>query len=325
MAKTDFSAPGMTIAEVEAAIAAATDLSVSAAAELTLIDQLITACGQAAATWEGRGFWWSRKKKTFTTVYAGISNVARSSNVATLTTGAAHGLVVGCRVRIAGVTTAGFDADDAVVASVADTTHFTYANAGDDVGSTADATGTAAGHAYPLRTINSSAMTDLYVPQAALYGTDWPLAKTDRDAYDEWIAFHAAAGGNSEQYALWEEDGALMMGLVPPPSSATVVTIPYIRRHSKITSAGSNDAALIVPAEFHWAVYVDGPIWLVKHRITDPASLAQCPSWIETMQRMAAADPTNGYGSPAVITYPTGVRSWDRDGGHYTNSGNLSI
>lgn len=74
---------------------------------------------------------------------AAITNRVLASNVVTITTEAAHGLVVGDRVIIdvtSGASAGVFDGAY-VVASVADATHFTYAKTNANVG-TAAATGT---------------------------------------------------------------------------------------------------------------------------------------------------------------------------------------
>ena len=68
------------------------------------------------------------------------TNRARTSNVATLTTGAAHGFKVGDTLIMTGIGGVGYNAT-ATVASVPTTTTFTYANTGSDEGSTADTGG----------------------------------------------------------------------------------------------------------------------------------------------------------------------------------------
>lgn len=69
------------------------------------------------------------------------SNRARSSNVATITTSAAHGLTTGWRVNISGVSGVGYNADDVAV-TVTGSTTFTYYNPGSNEASTADTGGT---------------------------------------------------------------------------------------------------------------------------------------------------------------------------------------
>jgi hypothetical protein len=65
---------------------------------------------------------------------------ARATNVATLTTSAAHGFVVGDTVVITGVGGTGYNTT-AVITTVPTTTTFTYANTGTNEGSTADTGG----------------------------------------------------------------------------------------------------------------------------------------------------------------------------------------
>lgn len=68
------------------------------------------------------------------------TNRARTSNIATITTALAHGLVIGDVVEITDMTDAAYDGVY-VLLSVAETT-FTYANIGSDEGSTGDTAGT---------------------------------------------------------------------------------------------------------------------------------------------------------------------------------------
>jgi len=65
---------------------------------------------------------------------------ARATNVATLTTGVAHGFKVGDTLTMTGIGGTGYNVT-ATVASVPSTTTFTYANTGDPEGSTADTGG----------------------------------------------------------------------------------------------------------------------------------------------------------------------------------------
>jgi hypothetical protein len=73
---------------------------------------------------------------------ASITFVSRASNVASITTGTAHGFTAGDEVTLSGITTAGFNAVNVTLASVPTTTTFTYPNTGSNVTSTADSTGT---------------------------------------------------------------------------------------------------------------------------------------------------------------------------------------
>jgi len=66
-----------------------------------------------------------------------ISNVARTSNVSTITTSAAHGYAVGYSVTVAATTNTGFNGTFTITGTPTTTT-FTYAQVAADVGSTAD-------------------------------------------------------------------------------------------------------------------------------------------------------------------------------------------
>lgn len=68
-------------------------------------------------------------------VYADISNYARASNVATITTTGEHGLVPGQTVQVSGLPT-GFNNPTIYVSTVPSATTFTYPSLGDNVSST---------------------------------------------------------------------------------------------------------------------------------------------------------------------------------------------
>ncbi len=77
-----------------------------------------------------------RSSTKFTT-----TNRLRNSNIATITTSAAHGLEIGDVVEVVGVGGSGYNGT-VVVATVPSGTQFTYANSGSNEGSTADTGGT---------------------------------------------------------------------------------------------------------------------------------------------------------------------------------------
>lgn len=293
MTKADYSAPGLLIADAEAAIATATGLSVSVAGELARIDQAITLAGLAACTWQGRGFRWSRRKRQFLTSTFTVATIANngavrsSSNVATITTTAAHGLAVDQDVYISGCSDSTFDGYHHIVSVT--TTAFTSLNIGDAVGNTTAGNGTVYLISYPVRTVQSNALTDFYAAYGVFIDDDYPLAPMSKAAYD---AFYAVNPTQSEpyRYCLYGDDNGLFMGLVPAPDKARLITVDYIRRHSAVTSAGSNDAALIVPTEAKWGVYVLGATWLIKHETIDPASLSQCPGFVGAMEVLAQVE-----------------------------------
>ena len=291
MAKVAYAAAGLTIAEVEAAIESGTGFGSS---ELTRIDQAITLAGQAAAAWQGRGWWWSRKKRAFVTSKLTVATVAnsgaaRSSNVTTITTTAAHGLAVEQDVCISEVSDSTFDGVYRIL-TVPTTTTFTILNPGSDVEAATAGTGSVYVISYPLRSVQSNALQDLYAPYKVSVDADYDLEQIPVEQYDRYLITNTSVS-EPQQYALY---GDLHLGLLPYPDTASrLITVHYIVRHSEITNAGSDDAALIVPAEYQWGVYVSGAEWIIKHETADPAALENCPDFVATMQRMAAAEATH--------------------------------
>jgi hypothetical protein len=71
----------------------------------------------------------------------GTATRERTSNVATIETDVDHGLVLGARVTISGMTDTDYNATDAEVLSVPTSTTFTYANTAADEANTADTAG----------------------------------------------------------------------------------------------------------------------------------------------------------------------------------------
>ena len=72
---------------------------------------------------------------------------SRSSNVSTITTAAAHGLVTGQAVTISGLGGSDYNASDVVI-TVTSTTAFTYENTGSDEGNTADTNGVVTNNSF---------------------------------------------------------------------------------------------------------------------------------------------------------------------------------
>jgi len=335
MAKVAFTAPGLTVDDVEKAVARGigwleSDSSIESG-PLAKIDQAITAAGQAACMWRGRLWWWlqqaTAKFSTSTKTVAAIadSGAQRSSNVATITTTAAHGLAAGQLVNISVTSDSTFDGTFEVTAAATDTT-LTYWNVGDDVGAATAGGGTLRVVSYPLRTIDAAgAITDTaasrvlaqaYAIQHVFVGDDYALGFIeDKKDLDSYLSTYTTTG-KPLRYSLW---GDLYMGVIPPPDDAYVLTIPYIKRHGKIANATASDAALIVPAEFHWGVYVAGAIWLLKHETIDPIALEDCPVFQHTMERMAMADPS-GYDDGTTAGWSPTARLWG-----ITETGDVSI
>lgn len=69
------------------------------------------------------------------------ASVARTSNVATIVTGSAHGLSINDVVNITGCTNTSFNVSTATVLSVPSSTSFTFSNSGSNVSTTTDTTG----------------------------------------------------------------------------------------------------------------------------------------------------------------------------------------
>ncbi len=163
---------------------------------------------------------------------------------------------------------------------------------------------------YDLRTVNSSAMADLVTVESAWLADDYALTRGTLDDYTEWITVMDTGTGQPTHYALY---GDMTMAMWPKPDAAYTVTVNYRKRHGKITNAGSTDAALIVPAEWHWPVYVQGGIWLIKHQNVDPMSLEQCPSFVSAMKSMAAMEPDPLTKQPGISVPPDTKVFWTGD------------
>jgi hypothetical protein len=110
--------------------------------------------------------------KVYPTITATVSNKALTSNVATLTTSAAHGLSVGMLITVAGVD-ATFNGDYTIT-TVPTTTTFTYAKTASDVPSAA-ATGTVSSNVTHFQDYAASGAYKIY-------------AYCDDGVYAYWIA-----------------------------------------------------------------------------------------------------------------------------------------
>lgn len=330
MATSDYLAPGMTLAEIENAVAQmrykAASYAAASAAQATQIDLALTNAAQAAATWEGRGFWWSKKRGNFSTIATvSVVSVARvtGTSIATIVA-TAHGLTAGSRVRINGCTTAGFDTDDSQVLTTADANTFTYTNAGATVTTTADATGTITCHSFPLRTIGGGTMVDMSSPTSVYVDDDYPLGKMDKTEFDDWLALYPTGGGGQPmQYCIWEDTSSilatgLMIGFIPIPTAVHQIKIPYVRRHSKILGTGattSTDTALIVPSEYHREIYVEGALFLLRSEKINNTDLTQCAPYMRAIRAMAAQDPSRFGDSRSGVSVDPTIRTWVRGNG----------
>ena len=317
MATADYVAPEMTLAQIEAAIGVGTNLDITDATDLSLIDQAITMVGQAAATWRGKPWWWQLGTGHFQTATKTVETAAndggrRTSNVSTMTTTAVHGLQAGQTVKITGVSDATFNGTW-LIASVPTTSTLTFSQVGDDVAAATAGDGTVAVISYPLRTID---VTGAVTATAANQVTPrfWAIRRIFYD--DErtitpimWPRFRrhlrlleTATNSQPLEYAI--SGDAPLLYLWPVPDDAYDIFLDMVCRHSKITKAGSTNAALIIPAEFHWALYVQGAEWLLNHANMASASLAECPAFAEGIRRMADADPTQYDDNNPADLYP---------------------
>lgn len=283
MAKVAFTAPGLTLDDIEKAVARGlgwleTDGTVGVTA-LAKIDQAITIAGQSALLWHKTPWWWARKKGTFSTLAGtSIGSGGVTNGVASITTAGVHNLVAGDIVYVASNVTS-FNGTATVVAATT-TSAFTYA--------APSAVGTpASGYVYRSSSNLRSLIVDVLTPLAVYSGTTYKLDHISKGQYDQNIT-QLTQTGQPYQYAL---SGDLNISLWPVPTSTYTITVPYIQQHSSVTSAGSTDAALIVPAEFKWGVYVSGAEFLLRHETLDPGALEQCPEFAATMIRMQASSP----------------------------------
>jgi hypothetical protein len=106
------------------------------------IDTSTALTGRGRLEWSGVGTEASPFVSFANKVNLTITNVARATNVTTITTSATHGLVAGDRVQVTAVTNTSVNGVF-TVASAPTTTTFTYANTGATIASAAD-TGTVA-------------------------------------------------------------------------------------------------------------------------------------------------------------------------------------
>ena len=156
---------------------------------------------------------------------------------------------------------------------------------------------------YALRTVNEAAMSTLWGVTRVYWDDDCPLReRTYREYRDRSILADTDAA--STFYAITAEPPT--MYLWPTPNSATTIYVDYVRYHADIED-DSAASLLIVPAKFHYPVYVDGAVFLLSNGIADPAQLTQSPGFVETMRRMAVTDPTNQDPDAAENRHPDSV------------------
>ena len=317
MAKVTYQAPGYTVAQLYTRLKNLLHISGSedaTDADATRIFQGVSAAGYAASTWDGTDWSWLHDTSYFQTstktiAAAAADGLRRTSNVATLTTTAVHGLRAGQMVQIAATDDTTFDGIHRI-ASAPSTTTFTYNSIGDDVATLTSGGGTIYVISYPLRVIDmNGAVTATAASQILLncgaierifYSDEWPLRNVPWGTMASHLRlFDSASPGIPYQYAIRSEPPTSGSGsdphlyLWPPPSDEYDINVTYKKRHSKITpiTTGSEDFALIVPAEFQEGIYVEGAAWILTHEGVDSAPLSSCPGFMETIRRMYANEP----------------------------------
>ena len=220
MAEAAYTAPGMTVPEVESAVGVGLGYSATDIGDSTIlakIDQAITAAALACATWDGTDWWWLHSSGSFPTV--------------------------------------------------ADTP------------------------SYVLRTVNTANMPALWAVDRIYYDDERELSQISWLQYQNWYRLLRPSANTASplEWAVTGEPPTLYLS--PTPDDAYTIYVDYTLRHSKITKAGSSTAALIVPAEYQWGIYVGGAEWLIRHETFEPMSLHDCPQFMEAIGRMKASNP----------------------------------
>jgi len=258
------------------------------AASYNKIYQAITACGMAACTWEGQIWPWLHGRGLFQPLTKTIATVAndgavRASNVVTMVTTAVHGLSSGRYVRVANCDDSTIDGTHKI--TVTNTTTFTFQSFGDDSES---GNGSLYSNEYPLRTVNSSDMSDLFAVTRVYFDDDRRMVQATYDEIRHEDAVGLALTENEPvKWCVTTDSRGPVLHLSPTPDAADTtdaIHIDYIKFHNKI--AASQDSYLIVPPEYQEGIYVDGPLWLLRRDVGDIESLKQCPGFMEAIGRM---------------------------------------
>jgi len=163
---------------------------------------------------------------------------------------------------------------------------------------------------YALRTVNTNNMASLWAVTRAYWGDDQPIAPISYEKYRD-LSLLSSTSGNATVYAVAAEPP--VMYLYPTPSSVETVYVDYVKFHADIED-DSAAGLLLIPAQFHYPVYVDGAVFLLQNGLGDPAQLAQSPAFCKTMERMAIVDPTNYDGDNPENKHP------DATGGTWPNN-----
>lgn len=175
---------------------------------------------------------------------------------------------------------------------------------------------------YNLRTVNSSDMSDLLAVEQAFYDDDHQLLPMTWLAYQQWNRLSRPNTSTTKPQRYAQSGTGPSIYLVPVPDDAYTIYISYRRRHPKIDST-SFDSDLIIPAEVHDAIYVDGALWLLRTDVANRAGLDKCPGFVEGIDRLYASRPQaydlnqeDRYGPDAPMAIPA---SHPFIGGHITD------
>lgn len=141
---------------------------------------------------------------------------------------------------------------------------------------------------YNLKTVNNAELEDMDYPVNVWYRN----STTSRDqlaniSFETYIKRSQTQTTSSKptSYSLFG-DSVLYLHPTPNESSKTI-DVFYIRKHGKI-NADSVDADLIIPGEFHRAIYVNGAAWALRHETADPYRIKECPQVAEALIAMAS-------------------------------------
>ena len=324
-------AEGYSVADLLVKVAFKAGLTPDADIIDTRIYEAITTAGRIAATWPGTDWWWLYSqggsfiplKKTIATV--ANEGAVRASNVVTIKTTATHGIVVGQRVNIDGVSNTDMNGAFDVIAIDADAKTFTYASVADDDESGAGYVYT---NEYILRTVNSSKLAALRDVIRIYYDDDHPLKQISLAKYSSKSALSMKVElGTPTEYAISEGIVGPILHLLPTPNEETRMFVDFKRYHKRVIKAG--DPNLIIPMEFQDGIYVEGALWLMKSDVSGASTLKDCPAFMEALDRMSAAEPTDADGSP-TSQYDEPYQSsrvWPNDkkvmGGTVMNNGSV--
>jgi len=305
---------GMSISGIQTAIADALDWKQNDAATLLKINQAIMTAGHAACTWQGRDWWFlddTGHFQTATKTVAAVadSGAARASNAVTITTTAMHGLQIGQIVKISDVVdSSGDDAEfDGTfeVATVPSTTTFTYGQVGDTVEAAAAGAGTVYVASYPLRTITiagavtstdaSKVMPNLRATKRVYYDDDWALTPATWSQYRaNQRILQTTATTKPTSYCVHGEPPYIYFWNIP--AAAYDIHIDYTKRHAM----PALDSDLLIPGEFHWDIYLNGALWLLRNKVVDAAALEESSQFRMAVSRMASSAP-QGYDTASTV------------------------